>query len=201
MVVLGGITGFRPGMLENLKYGQVALHLALDPRTGKRRPVATFTVTQNKQQTDTVRNDQANMYVLYCYNSSFLYVKLTHKLSADLNIAMHGSLFCIVSLVIARALADNAFDPPVDSLQTLLSRPVFDDRKRLKMKWKADMLNRPIWPISYNTYWRIWTQTTFVAGYPKPIRPYSLRVGAGNRLNGKSVPFRWKMVILVLTCV
>lgn len=97
------------------------------------------------------------------------------------------SVLCIVSLVIARAFADNAFDIPVDSFQTLLSRPTFENKKRLRINWKEKMLTRPIWPISYNTYWRIWTQTTFVAGYTTPIRPYSVRVGAGNRLNGKLI--------------
>ncbi|KAJ0123520.1 Mitosis inhibitor protein kinase mik1 [Diaporthe amygdali] len=144
MVLAGGIVGSRPGMLVNLKYKRVALHLVLDPCTGERRPVVTFTLKQNKQQKNVVRRDQADVM--------------------DIPITMQRGPLCIVTLVIARAIADNAFDPPVDSLQTLLSRPKFDNQKRLKIKWRHDILEQPIWPISYNTYWRIWTQTIFVAG-------------------------------------
>lgn len=90
----------------------------------------------------------------------------------------------MASLVVARALADEAFDPPVDSAETLLSQPNLEGRQRIRFKWKKTVLDRPIFPLEYHMFGTLWNRTTLVAGYPEYIRPYSLRVGAGNRLDG-----------------
>ncbi|KAF3763129.1 hypothetical protein M406DRAFT_331693 [Cryphonectria parasitica EP155] len=168
VVLLSGIGGFRPGCLMDLKYSQIALDLMLDSK-GERRLVATFTIYQNKQRTGTIRQDQANIL----------------SFSAVLN---PKSLFCPVSLVIARALADQAFNVPTDSLDKLMSRPNLEDSKRLRFKWKDELLDRPIFPIDYHTFGALWNRTTLVAGYPERTRPYSLRVGAANRLDGVLEP-------------
>lgn len=94
------------------------------------------------------------------------------------------NLFCLVSVAVARALADNAFHTPVDSLGDLLSRPNLGSQRRLRVKWKDEILDRPIFPIDYPTFRHLWNRITFVAGYRESVRPYSLRVGAGNRLDG-----------------
>lgn len=61
MVLLGGIAGFRPGMIVDVKYCQVALYVVLDPHTKETRLAAKFTVRQNKTRVNTVRTNQANM--------------------------------------------------------------------------------------------------------------------------------------------
>lgn len=61
MLLLAGIGGFRPGVLVNIRYNQVALDLVLNPSTQERRLVATFTLYQNKQRTGIIRQDQSNV--------------------------------------------------------------------------------------------------------------------------------------------
>lgn len=60
-LLLGAICGFRPGVLENLKYRQVTLEVVRDPTTQRNRIVATFIVRQNKQLTGAIRHDQSHM--------------------------------------------------------------------------------------------------------------------------------------------
>lgn len=60
-LLLGAICGFRPGVLENLKYRQVTLEILRDPKTQRNRIVATFTVRQNKQYAGAIRHDQSYM--------------------------------------------------------------------------------------------------------------------------------------------
>lgn len=81
-------------------------------------------------------------------------------------------------------MADNAFNPPVDSMGALLTQPLFEENRRVRLKWRQDIHDTPIFPLGDRQFSDIWLRTTLVAGYPERIRPYSLRVGAGNRLDG-----------------
>ncbi|KAI3400990.1 hypothetical protein diail_1198 [Diaporthe ilicicola] len=136
-LLLGAIGGFRPGVLENLKY------------------------RQNKQRASAIRRDQSNVL-------EFTITLVPQK------------IFCPVSLVVARALADDAFYPSFDSVHSLLSRPNLEHTKCVPLKWKDDALDREIFPLTYNRFGELWRRTILVAGYPERIRPYSIRVGAGS---------------------
>lgn len=46
------------------------------------------------------------------------------------------------------------------------------------------MQDKEIFPLSYRDYWELFNRTLVVAGYPKTIRPYAVRLGAGARLDG-----------------
>ncbi|KAL2185809.1 hypothetical protein L209DRAFT_346786 [Thermothelomyces heterothallicus CBS 203.75] len=46
------------------------------------------------------------------------------------------------------------------------------------------MLNREVFPINYHKYWESWHRLGLVSGNRDPQRPYSLRVGAGSKLDG-----------------
>lgn len=94
--------------------------------------------------------------------------------------------FCPVSLVAARALADDAFEPSVDSVQTLLTRPIFQGTRCVELRWKDGFSDRLLFPLGYTQFWKIWRRTLEVAGFPESIRPYALRVGAGARLDSTS---------------
>lgn len=99
---------------------------------------------------------------------------------------MHSfSLFCPVSLVIARALAANAFKHGFQSLDELVNRPRFDGEKvhSIELPWKEELRDQQMFPITYHRFWSVWTRTNTVAGYPEVLRPYAMRVGAGRRLD------------------
>jgi hypothetical protein len=90
------------------------------------------------------------------------------------------------SLVIARAIQMDALDLDVsyDSLRDLLQRPRLGNTDRIDIPWKESFLNQPLFPLTYADFWAIWRRCLHVIGSRKDIRPYSLRVGAGARMDG-----------------
>lgn len=106
--------------------------------------------------------------------------------SLEFSLPMHSySLFCPVSLVVARALAADAFEPSFATLDELLNRPLFNEHTAcIYLPWKNELLGDEIFPISYNRFWNVWRRTVMVAGFPDGLRPYAIRVGAGSRLDG-----------------
>lgn len=99
---------------------------------------------------------------------------------------MPYSMFCPVSLIIAKALSDDAFDPSFGSVQALFDRPIFGNTACVDLVWKKEIMDQEIFPMSYSSFYELWNRVHVVAGYSEKVRPYSLRVGAGSRLDGKS---------------
>lgn len=64
MLLLAAIGGFRPGVVENVKYKQVSIRVLRHPKTHEKRLVATFTLQQNKLRPDAIKTDQKDVYVL-----------------------------------------------------------------------------------------------------------------------------------------
>jgi hypothetical protein len=54
-------------------------------------------------------------------------------------------------LIATLAVHDDAFEPSVDSVQTLLQRPNLEV-DYVPLKWKEKMLKKPIFPLDYRTY-------------------------------------------------
>lgn len=93
---------------------------------------------------------------------------------------------CLLSLIIAQALADQAFDPGFQSFEEVLTRPKFEDGiDYIPLRWKEKMLGEPIFPIDYNRYASLWNRAWLVSGARDEVRPYSMRVGAGARIDGE----------------
>lgn len=90
------------------------------------------------------------------------------------------------SLVIARAIETDALDLPVSykSLRDFLERPQLGNTGRIDIPWKKRFLNEPLFPLKYKTFWEIWHRCLYVIGIRENKRPYSLRIGAGARMNG-----------------
>ncbi|KAM4061018.1 hypothetical protein HRG_012941 [Hirsutella rhossiliensis] len=98
-------------------------------------------------------------------------------------------LVCLVSLFTVRAIADNAFEAEFDSCNQVLRPPPLEKGVDfVPLKWKTEMLDKEIVPISYGTFLETWNRVYFVAGSRERKRPYSLRVGAGGRLKGSLTP-------------
>lgn len=94
-----------------------------------------------------------------------------------------------MSFLVSRALADNAFEAEfVSTDQILHPKPLGQEVDYVPLKWKPEKQEKDaIIPICYNTYNRLWNRTCFVAGLrdEDKMRPYAMRVGAGNRLDGE----------------
>lgn len=70
-------------------------------------------------------------------------------------------------------------------MQEMLTRPRFEPGNNyLPLEIKSDMKTTPIFKLSYETYREHFQRTVLAAGYRDPIRPYALRVGAGNAFDG-----------------
>ncbi|KAM0361868.1 hypothetical protein ACHAO7_011330 [Fusarium culmorum] len=58
----------------------------------------------------------------------------------------------------------------------------------IPLAWKDQMLEEDVFGITYTAYWTLWQRVLLVGGLRTKLKPYSVRVGAGNRLDGKLTP-------------
>ncbi|PTB43847.1 hypothetical protein M441DRAFT_43980 [Trichoderma asperellum CBS 433.97] len=94
---------------------------------------------------------------------------------------------CLLSHLAATAIADNAFEANFTSPAQILSgQPLEPGISYVPLKWRSDILDEYIVPITYSTYNNKWHRTLLVSGLRDAQRvvPYAMRVGAGIRLNG-----------------
>lgn len=93
---------------------------------------------------------------------------------------------CLLTRIISRALADDAFDPPFASFTEILERPNLEEAvDYVPLKWKPEFEEKEIFPLSYHRFWVLWNRVWFVAGNRDSVRPYAMRVGSGGRLDGE----------------
>ncbi|KAK1983860.1 hypothetical protein LZ30DRAFT_687313 [Colletotrichum cereale] len=170
VVILGGLCGFRPEVLMNMTYRQIQMAMVRDPsNTETAIPVATINVEHNKQKTNAIRRSQ------------------NEKFSFSIT-PVPCQLICLVSLIIGRALCDNAFEAGYQAYEDVIRRPALEDVDYVPLRWKVEFLDQPIFPINYHAFWKIWQNVQLVIGLRDILRPYALRVGAGLRLNGVLEP-------------
>jgi hypothetical protein len=94
----------------------------------------------------------------------------------------------LASLVTSLALKADAFEPSIDSVDTLLWRPNLKGVDYLSLKWKEDILETSIFPLDYRTYRYLWHLTCLAAGLQQDPRLYTLRVGVRMDLDGNAAP-------------
>ncbi|KJZ77307.1 hypothetical protein HIM_03031 [Hirsutella minnesotensis 3608] len=169
--VLGGIGGWRPGSLVRIKYQDVSIAWIRDPKVpSKTWPLVYTTIHHVKQRRHRIERDQRS------------------RLRFPMSIVPH-KLVCLLTLFTARAIADNAFEAGFDRCdQVLYPPPLEDGVDFVPLKWKASILDEQIVPIAYSSFREIWNRVHLVAGSRDTKRPYSLRVGAGGRLDGSLTP-------------
>ncbi|KAI6511902.1 hypothetical protein MCOR13_000463 [Pyricularia oryzae] len=162
-ILLASMGGFRRGTLDKLKYSQIKMHLS---RPGKKavENMSVFgdlTLYYNKQQTAKICTSQDDVIQIGLKNTN-------------------DPLVDLVRIVAAQAIKDGAFDPPYHSWEDL-EKP--RDAEYAELHWKKEMLDREIFALSHETERALWYRTLLVAGYREPMRLYSIRVGAGARLD------------------
>ena len=91
---------------------------------------------------------------------------------------------CLASYVTALAVKADAFDPSVDSVETLLQRPNLEATNWLPLKWKKGFEDEDILKINDATFRKLWHQAWLALGARDHNRPYTLRVGVGMDLDG-----------------
>lgn len=68
------------------------------------------------------------------------------------------------SLIAARAIHDDAFDPSFSSVKELLHRPILEDVNYVPLPWKEGMLDRPIFHITNGQFYALWHRAWLVSG-------------------------------------
>ncbi|KAH7012700.1 uncharacterized protein B0I36DRAFT_436685 [Microdochium trichocladiopsis] len=167
MILLAGITGFRPCEVLGLKYSQVKLEVVRSPRRPQERSlVAHITIRRAKRELGKVERSQKNIF--------------------SFSIALNSSgILCPLRMMVAQALHNDAFEVPYKSLQEILCRPNLGNENTLQIRWKPSILDKSIIPITYPSYWETFGRGVLVMGVrDTDIRLYALRVGAGQNLDG-----------------
>ncbi|GKU10824.1 unnamed protein product, partial [Fusarium langsethiae] len=98
---------------------------------------------------------------------------------------------CILSLVLSKAFANNAFHGEFRSLQELLpSNHQFanKDTNYEPLAWREEMNSKKLIHLSYQRLLEIWTRCLLVMGVRRNVRLYSLRVGTAGKLDGQLTP-------------
>ncbi|KAH7633844.1 hypothetical protein B0T09DRAFT_334751 [Sordaria sp. MPI-SDFR-AT-0083] len=163
-LVLIGSIGFRPGTYENMLYRQVKLLVVRDPDTKQSRLVAEITINQNKLSANKI--DKGADVVTF---------------SATM---VPCQIVCLVTFVAIQALHDDAFETEFSSFDELLQRPNLEDVDCIELRWKDGMQEKPIFPLKYYRFLELWNRTWLVAGNRNTLRPYALRIGGGNKIDG-----------------
>lgn len=113
-------------------------------------------------------------------------------------------IFDPVIRMIALVIVDNAFDADITSIEHIFQLRVRAPRKSLQLKFKKEMLGTPIFRQAESTIDGVRTSTTkalryhmflyyhqrlgMATGFPQILKPYDIRRGTGNALDGTYLP-------------
>ncbi|KAL2193986.1 hypothetical protein P885DRAFT_43988, partial [Corynascus similis CBS 632.67] len=160
------IGGHRPGCLEDTLCRQYTIAIVRDPDDPTRtRPIT----CKYKKQLSTRAN---KVYPLPPVNRVAYHIT-----------TVPYPLLCSTSLVITRAIEIDALDMDYKTVHEFLHYPALGRTNYLVIPWKEEFLDKPLFPLTYKAFWELWNRCLLVAGIRRPIRPYSLYVGVGARLN------------------
>ncbi|KAK3364163.1 hypothetical protein B0T25DRAFT_59035 [Lasiosphaeria hispida] len=115
-VPFAGLGGFRPGMLEHLEYDQFRVLLVRDG-AGRRRVAVHCKIYTNKRRG---LNRQVQFTIL----------------------AVPDPRYCVVRILIPRAIQADAFEAGYKSYDELIRKPTFDGNTRIiRLNWKQHLLD------------------------------------------------------------
>lgn len=165
---LAGVGGFRPGTLENLRYRQFEVQVLRHPKEWTRSQVViTISINRNKIKE---RSKTSRLRDGTCITFSITFVPT--------------SMFCLASLILARALQDNAFRAGYRTIDEVLDTPDMGLANWVPLRWKTEFEEECIFPISYQQRASLWNRCVLVSGARESPRFYSLRVGSVARMDG-----------------
>ncbi|KAI6082452.1 hypothetical protein F4821DRAFT_247161 [Hypoxylon rubiginosum] len=168
MVLLAAIGGFRPGTLVNLTYSQFQVAVLRHPDNPARTTIViTISIRRNKiKETSKTSRSRAGGCISFS-------ITLLPTVSC-----------CLASLVLTRAIQEDAFNPSFTTIDEIFDRPNLESVNFVPLRWKDKFHSQPIFPMTYKYFNELWHRTLLVAGFRNHARLYSLRVGAGARFDG-----------------
>ncbi|KAL1850467.1 hypothetical protein Daus18300_012881 [Diaporthe australafricana] len=170
-VLLAALGGFRPGSILNLPWKRVEFGLVRDPLQPKCiRLNAHVLVIHNKRRAGTLKRTQDDK------------VNFTVTL-------VPCPTFCLVSFLAARALAEDLFEAGYRTIDELLNRPFMEKHiNYIPLPLKESAKTKRAIPLGQEKLNEICNRVVLCSGVRQSMRPYSLRVGAGGRLDGALTP-------------
>lgn len=90
-----------------------------------------------------------------------------------------------------RAIKDNAFEAGFTTCDEVLNPGTLEDGVNfVELRWKEEFMgdDKHILPMNYRRFLDLWNEVRMVSGSRSDLRPYSVRVGAVGRLDGKLSP-------------
>ncbi|CAF3458072.1 unnamed protein product [Fusarium graminearum] len=168
ILLLGGIGGWRFESLKQLRYRDIKVAWLKDPKNPqKARCVATIRIHHAKWKADKIERDQTSSITLVPFKP-----------------------VCLLSHIVAMAFFRNAFSTDFTTPEQILYPELEPDCSvsYIPLKWKNEMLDNHVFDLNYKSYWALWHRVLMVGGLRTKLKPYSVRVGAGNRLDGPLKP-------------
>lgn len=97
--------------------------------------MASFSVTHNKRKTKVLGYGQD-------HKVGFRVVTMNHR------------LICLARFIVAKAVADKAFENEYTSIEDVLRRFTLEDVNYVRLKWKSDVNDSPIFSLNYKRFWK-----------------------------------------------
>lgn len=98
-------------------------------------------------------------------------------------------IVCLATFLAVQALHDDAFETEFSSFNDIFQSAKFENVDYIRLKWKSTINKEPMFTVTYEKYWDLWSQVWRVAGNRGPIRPYALSVGGENKIDGTYYAF------------
>ncbi|KAF9770092.1 hypothetical protein IL306_012399 [Fusarium sp. DS 682] len=95
---------------------------------------------------------------------------------------------CLLTHIVAMAFFKNAFSTNFTTPEEILYPKPDNEVDYVPLAWKDEIQDDLVFKLGYNLYWKLWHRVLLVGGLRENPRPYSVRVGAGNRLDGALTP-------------
>ncbi|KAI1440743.1 hypothetical protein F5Y02DRAFT_339604 [Annulohypoxylon stygium] len=92
--------------------------------------------------------------------------------------------FCLASFVLAQVINDQASEVGYNTASDIFEKPDLEEVDFVPLRWKPEMENQEIFPLSDSLIAELWHHTHLVMGARRNHRYYSFRVGCGARLDG-----------------
>ncbi|EXM35583.1 Zinc finger C2H2-type [Fusarium oxysporum f. sp. vasinfectum] len=166
MLIMGGIGGWRYESLKQLTYRDIELGWVRDPRNPQKgQCVATIRIHHAKRKKDKIERDQTSSFTFGITLVPFKPV-------------------CLLTHIVSMAFFKDAFSTNFTTPEDILFPKPDSEVDYVPLSWKDEIKDDLVFQLGYKLYWKLWHRVLLVGGLRENPKPYSVRVGAGNRLDG-----------------
>ncbi|KAK7222764.1 hypothetical protein V2G26_010767 [Clonostachys chloroleuca] len=168
-VLIGGIGGWRPQEVLQIKYEDVEIGWLRNPEDPLKPFIVCNITIHHVKMGQKIRADQVDVLTFWLARIPDAY-------------------YYALTKIVLQALDDNAFEEDYKSIDQVINRAWEHDPRVhfIPTRWKASILKQRIYNMKYGNFLGIWKRIICVMGLDagNQLKPYASRVGAGGRLLG-----------------